>query len=253
MIKYAIIEDNPFAMEHLRLAVSHLRHEYELVFTATSVEETTRYLQSSPDIQLIFMDIELSDGKCFTIFERVATVVPIIFTTAYDDFAIQAFKVNGVDYLLKPIEENALAHAIDKFEHLRLTGNVSPAPMMEEPTSNAGNKVKRILTVSGDKYSYIKLSDVSFFMSEDNYVFVYLKEADRRMINLNNLSELEKILPGEDFFRISRNVIASIDCIKVVSKYFRGRLLVKLESYKESPEISVSASKRDQFLEWLGR
>lgn len=251
MIKYAIIEDNVFAKEHLRLAIKKLRPGYELTFTGDSVESAVEFLKDN-EVNLIFMDIELSDGKCFSIFERIGTVVPVIFTTAYDEFAIQAFKVNGIDYLLKPVTHEALAHAIDKFEMLtlhRAADNV--APKASEPGAN--EPVSRILTVSGDKYNYININDIAYFMSEENYVFAYLHKGRRCMINLTNLSELEGILPSDRFFRLSRNIIASIESIVSAGKYFRGRLLVKLKSSCGEKDVTISATRRDQFLSWLGK
>ena len=254
MTRFAIIEDNPFALEHLCQSVKRLRRDYEPVFKASSVKETVDFLKSSPDVELIFMDIELADGKCFAIFDQVKTVIPIIFTTAYDEFAIQAFKVNGMDYLLKPVSDQDLAYAIDKFEHLSSIRNpqLPASPVPEETTVSAVN-TGRILTVSGEKYGYIDIDDIAYFISEDNYVFACLNSGIQRLVNLTSLSYLEPMLPSDRFFRLSRSIIASIKSIESVSKYFRGRLLVKLKSGNEQREVTVSASNRDTFLEWLGR
>ena len=254
MIRFAIMEDNPFAMEHLCQSVKRLRRDYELVFKASSVKEAVDFLKSSPDVDLLFMDIELSDGKCFAIFDQVQTVIPIIFTTAYDEFAIQAFKVNGIDYLLKPVSDQDLAYAIYKFEHLRSIRNPQPpyTPAPEELPVAAVN-TGRILTLSGEIYSYIDIYDIAYFISEDNYVFACLNSGDRRLVNLTSLSYLEPMLPSDRFFRLSRSIIASIKSIESVSKYFRGRLLVKLKSGNLQREVIVSASNRDAFLEWFGR
>lgn len=245
MLRYAIIEDNVFALEMLKRLVAKLRPSYELVFTGGTVAEAVNLLKTAtPD--LLFLDIELSDGKCFNIFENQNTTIPIIFTTAYSEFAIQAFKVNSVDYLLKPITELDLAHALDKFEMFR-TNNIIAKQMPPDPHSS------RILTESGDKYNYIDTDDVEYFISEDNYVFAHLKGGSRRMIKLKNLSDLEAILSPKDFFRISRNMITSIGCISSVCKFLRGRLLVVLETSSGTVNINVSASRRDEFLAWYGR
>lgn len=245
MLRYAIIEDNVFALELLKRLVGKLRPSYDLVFTGGTVKEAVDLLKSNPP-DLLFLDIELSDGKCFSIFENLHTTVPIIFTTAYSEFAIQAFKVNSVDYLLKPITECDLANALDKFELFRANNDLT-RPMPQESFS------PRILTESGDKYSYIDIKDVEYFMSEDNYVFAHLKGGVRCMIKIKNLSELEAVLPHNDFFRISRNIITSIWVISSVSKFFRGRLSVVLDSSFGLINISVSASRRDEFLVWYGR
>lgn len=247
MIRYAIIEDNPFAVEHLKQMIMQLRRDWELVFSASSVAKTTSFLQSGESVDLIFMDIELSDDKCFAIFDHINTVVPIIFTTAYDSHAIRAFKVNAVDYLLKPVDTTKLLHAIDKFECLFPNVSANTASAVSDETTD------RILTVSGDKYNYVNISEVSYFISEDHCVLAILGDGTRRMTNFPNLTELEATLTKKDFFRISRNVIVSIGSIIKVSKYFKGRLLVTISSGTETLDISVPASRRDSFLSWLGK
>ncbi|MCM1004880.1 MAG: LytTR family DNA-binding domain-containing protein [Prevotella sp.] len=247
-IKYAIIEDNPFAMNHLRMMISKLRPQWENVFTGVSVSQAVDFLQSQSEIDLIFMDIELGDGKCFNIFERTGTIVPIIFTTAYNEYAIKAFKVNGVDYLLKPITEKDLSHAIDKYEHI-----VSRKETVALESDKNKSSECRILTVSGDKYSYIRFDDVSHFISEDHYVYAVLKENGKRMLNIDNLAEIESIMPPDRFFRVTRNIIVSIDSVVSAGKFFRGRLLLKISTSEGETEVVVPASRRDDFLRWLGR
>lgn len=249
-VKYAIIEDNPFAMNHLEMVIGKLRPKWVNVFKGTTVEETVKFLQSGEAVDLLFMDIELSDGKCFKIFERTSTLVPVVFTTAYDEYALKAFKVNVVDYLMKPVTPKELGHAIDKFDHL-----TSPHPMqapVEEQVTPSGSDC-RILTVSNDRYSYIPIQDVAYFISEDNYVFAEMKAGGRKLLNISNLSEIEKIMPAGSFFRVSRGIITSIDAVVSASKYFRGRLLLKIAAAGGVMEITVPASRRDEFLRWLGR
>lgn len=247
MIRYAIIEDNPFAVEHLKQMISRLRCDWELAFSASSVAKTAKFFQSGDPVDLIFMDVELSDGKCFSIFDQINTVVPIIFTTAYDNHAIHAFRVNAVDYILKPVDEPKLLHSIDKFEYLYRKNAQNPGVAV------VGEASDRILTVSGDKYNYVNVAEVSYFISEDHCVFAVMGDGTRRMTNLSNLAELVISLPKKDFFRISRNVIVSIVSISNVSKFFKGRLLVSVGSGSSVLEISVSATRRDAFLSWLGK
>lgn len=246
--RYAIIEDNAFALEMLKRTVAKLRPDYELVFTGGSVASAIQLLESDIKTDLIFMDIELSDGNLFNVIDEFRTVAPIIFTTAYDEFAIQAFKLNGVDYILKPISDAELGNALDKFEMLRHMATEQSSTIA--PTTQAHS---RILVVCGDKYSYIDSAEVGYFLSEDNYIFAYLKNGGRRMINLKNLYELEQILPPKDFFRLSRKVITSISSVATVSKFLRGRLMVTLQTADGAYKVSVSASHRIDFLNWLGR
>lgn len=227
--------------------ITRLRRDWTPVFTAVSVADTVTFLQSGTEVDLIFLDIELSDGKSFDVFEQVNTVVPIIFTTAYDNHAIQAFKVNGVDYLLKPIDEQELAHALDKYDHLHqhkpVSANITPTV----------EHTDRVLTVSGDKYDYINISDINYLISEDHCVFAILNNGTRRMISMSNLSEIEEVLPTKMFFRISRNIIASIGSIIRVRKYFKSRLIINIGHPDNEQEICISAQRRDSFLSWLGK
>lgn len=245
MTRYAIIEDNPFALQNLRLNVERLRHGYELVYSGGSITDAVNFFRSGMDVDLVFMDIELSDGPCFRIFEQIKTVVPIIFTTAYEDFALRAFKVNSIDYLMKPVTESDIAGALDKFELLNNTLHTEPKPASD-------SAAERVLTVNGDCYSYIDLEDVAWFKSEANYIYACLKHGGEKMINLTNLSKLEQVLPHDRFFRLSRSIIASITSIDSVSKHFRGRLLVTLRRGEITEKVSITAGRRDEFLAWLG-
>lgn len=257
MITYAIIEDNIFAREHLNSVIGRLRPDWRLLFSAGSIETAADELvAASPD--LLFMDIELSDGQCFELFEATGSLTPVIFTTSYDNHTLNAFKVNAIDYLLKPITADKLLHAVTKFEVLYASRQESCdfAPQAATPstmTAEPSGVTSRILTVEGDRYNYINLADIAYFVSEDKYVFAHLHANKRKMISITNLSDLEQILPTDRFFRLSRGVIASIDSIVSVSKYFRGRLLVRVRDSEQETSISVSPARRDEFLHWLGR
>lgn len=251
-MNYIIVENEAFALQNLQLTVSRLRPDYNLVFTAESVEETVEYLLSKPTIDLIFMDIELVDGNCFEIFRQLKVETPVIFTTAYNDFAIQAFQVNSIDYILKPIGDDALSTALDKLE--RLIAKSQPTPnysqllqRMLQPSSR-----QRILLSSGDNYNYAMLDDISYFISEEKYVFACLNTGQRRMTEFVNLSQVDAIIDHSRFFQLSRNIIASIESIGKVSKYFNGRLKVVVNAGKDHQEATVSAARRQAFLDWLG-
>jgi DNA-binding LytR/AlgR family response regulator len=251
-MKYLIIENEAFALENLKKIVARLRPDWHLQFTAESVEETVDYLISKPDVDLLFMDIELVDGNCFEIFKRVKIETPVIFTTAYDDFAIQAFKVNSIDYLLKPITEDAVSEALEKFERLQVKPAETPdySQLLQQLMQPASRQ--RILISSGDNYGYVMIDDVAFFLSEDKYVFVYLRSGVRRMTDFHNLGEVEGIVDTKRFFQVSRNIIASIGSIDKVSKYFNGRLKVIVKAGNEGQEAMVSAARRQAFIDWLG-
>ena len=213
-----------------------------------SVEEALRTLRKAvPDLLLV--DIRLSDGLCFDVFERMPVNTPVIFTTAYDEYALRAFRVNGIDYLLKPIEEKDLERALAKFE----TNNL-PNPSSEEyrslMTAYLGSvKKNRFLVSVGDTFRYVDASDIAFFYSEDKYNYLHTFGGKRYIINYS-LEQLEAMLERNDFFRVSRSCIAHIKSVRKVSKFFGGRLLVSFSP--ECPlEVIVSRSRADGFLKWM--
>lgn len=249
-MKYAIIENEVFALQNLKNMVEEVRPDYELVFTAESAEECVDYFSSSPQIDLIFMDIELTDSNCFHIFEQVEVSTPIIFTTAYDNYAIKAFKVNSVDYLLKPISEAELKKAIEKFENSR-GGSIPDYAQLLTSRLSKGNR-QRILISMGDKYSYVNISDVAYFIREEKYVNAILFDGKSRITDFQNLSEVMAEVSHTEFFFISRNVVTNIEAISNVSKWFNGRLHVTVGRNNFERTIVVSSSRKKDFLEWLG-
>ncbi len=170
-VHFAIIEDETFAMCHLQKMIERLRPQWRLSFTAKGVEQSVEMLRAYTDVDLIFMDIQLGDGECFEIFRRIQCNRPIIFTTAYDEYAIRAFKVKSIDYLLKPVDEKELEAAIVKFEEL--TGSESPREVPDYAAAAKDMYRGRILLRSGDNYAYINSEDIAYVMSEDNCVFIY--------------------------------------------------------------------------------
>ena len=197
MVNYMIIEDEPFAYEEMKRMMTILRPGYHLQAWADSVEEALRTLRKAvPDLLLV--DIRLSDGLCFDVFERMPVNTPVIFTTAYDEYALRAFRVNGIDYLLKPIEEKDLERALAKFE----TNNL-PNPSSEEyrslMTAYLGSvKKNRFLVSVGDTFRYVDASDIAFFYSEDKYNYLHTFGGKRYIINYS-LEQLEAMLERNDF------------------------------------------------------
>ncbi|MDD7318957.1 MAG: LytTR family DNA-binding domain-containing protein [Prevotella sp.] len=251
-MRYAIIENEHFALESLKKTIAMLRPDYQFVFASESVEDSIAYFNSRPEVDLVFMDIELVDGNCFEIFNEVQVAVPIIFTTAYDEFALQAFKVNSVDYLLKPIHEGDLEKALLKYER-----NSTAKPMAID-LSRLYDKVaenwqkQRILTISGDSYSYVETNDIAFFASEDKCIFAYRKGGGRRLTEMTSLSEVENIVRRREFFKLSRDIVVHISSIESVRKFFHGRLSVTVKAGEEQRDVVVSTAKRKEFLNWLG-
>lgn len=247
-MKYAIIENEQYAREYLISVIKKLRPDYELVFEGESIEETVRFAQSPEfsEVDLVFMDIELNDGNCFSIFGMSSFDVPVIFTTAYDEYALRAFKVNSIDYLLKPLKPGELEDALGRFEKRN-----PKAPVPDYRVLTASPR-ERVLTVSGDTYSYVDINDVAWFVSEDKYIYLTLHNGKTRMTDFQNLQEACENLDPRRFFQIARNMVVNISAVKKVVKHFNGRLKTIVEAGEQVKETYVSAARRREFLDWLG-
>ena len=248
MIRYLIVEDERFAYEEMKRMISKLCTDYQLVNWTETVEQTVLFLKHHT-VDLILMDIRLADGSCFEIFEQVPVLVPVIFTTAYDEYAIRAFKVNSIDYLLKPVEENDLQTAINKFEQFRNSScPVSEYKKLKEALTG-NDRRNRFLIQKGDTYHYIETQEIAFFYSEDKVVFLHTFSDKRYIVNYT-LEQVEQSLDEKIFFRVSRNCITNINAIKKISKYFNSRL--KLSFQPDCPhEILVSRVRVQYFLQWV--
>lgn len=249
-MKYAIIEDEQIAMQNLDQMIRQLRPHYQKIFQTDTAEETIKSLMSDLKPDLLFMDIELSDANCFTIFEKVDVKVPIIFTTAYDEYAIKAFTVNSIDYLLKPISKDNLLRAIEKIESLSINTPIDYRKLGPEVFQRS--KRQRILITIGDKYTYVNMADVAYFEREEKYVCAVLFNGKKYITNFLNLSEVEAIVNPDDFCLISRSIIVNIQAISSVYKWFNNRLKVTITCGDNTEEILVSSARRKIFLDWLG-
>lgn len=255
-MKYAIIENEEFARLNLQHTIEALRSGYECVFTAETISECIHFFNTSPDLQLIFMDIELGDGNCFEIFNKTDIDIPVIFTTAYDEYAIRAFKENSIDYILKPVTEEDLELALKKFERIvSKTGSdaLNQRPHYSELASGMSKRShERVLISNGDGYSFVNIADVAWAEAGDKYITLVLKDGTMRITDLRSLGEVSEVFPSDIFYQVSRSVIASIDSIAKVCKFFKGRLSIRLEAGKQTRTETLSAPRREDFLNWFG-
>lgn len=248
MAKYIIIEDEQFAFNELKRMMKAARPGWELCGWATSVEQALILIKNVP-ADLLLVDIRLSDGDSFDIFEQLKTDIPVIFTTAYDEFALKAFKLNSIDYLLKPIEETELERALQKFENLRLITPASDSFIKFRDNYLSSNHKNRFLVQCGDVYRHIEANDVAFFYSEDKYTYLHTFSNNRYIIPYT-LDQLESMMDSENFHRLSRNCIANIKSIDRLHKYFAGRL--KVDFTLNCPqEVIVSRSRVAGLLDWI--
>lgn len=255
-MKILIIEDEPFARTELIRLLQTTGREFTLLDQIDTVEESVKWLKAHPLPDLIFLDIQLADGLSFEIFRQVTVTSPVIFTTAYDEYAIKAFQVNSIDYLLKPIGPEALEGALRKLEDLRnVLGTAKPfleSKQMENLLRMIGKEYKtRILLKTGDQIRSVEMEEVAYFYAEDDVVFALLKNKSRSIVDYT-LNQLEAELDPKVFYRLTRGCIARISSVKKVSKYFNSRLIVELEPPMEE-KLLVSRVNVPEFLEWLDK
>ncbi|MBQ9285325.1 MAG: response regulator transcription factor [Bacteroidaceae bacterium] len=248
-MRYLMIEDETLACEELQRLVRLLRPEYELAGRAGSVQEAVELLRAGC-YDLMFMDIRLSDGLSFDIFRIMPNHIPVIFTTAYDEYALRAFKANSVDYLLKPVSEEELAAALEKFEANRQTANPTPAVQRAENDYLLHCRRTRFLVTLGDEYRYVTTADIRAFMAEEKYTYLYTRGGKHYIVPYS-LDSLEQMLDPKEFCRISRNCIAHIDAIVRCSKYFGGRLSIRLSQDCPGEPLIVSRGRVMQVLAWM--
>lgn len=251
-MRIIIIEDEKPAARLLQRKVEKLGLQIETMLH--SVEESLQWFQENQHPDLIFLDIQLSDGLSFEIFEQIEIKSAVIFTTAFDEYALRAFKLNSIDYLLKPIDEEDLEIAITKFKNQFQKSNITSLDfeaikrMLVNPIEKS---YKQRFTIKiGEHLKMISIDEVECFFSENKGT--YLHTIDNRDYLLDTtLEQLESELNPKDFFRVSRKFIIPLKTIKDIVVYSNSRLKVILPTYK-ADEVIVSREKVNDFKEWLG-
>ena len=246
-----IIEDEKPSARRLQRMLNKLDIEAEVMLH--SVEESLDWFQSNEHPDVIFLDIQLSDGLSFEIFEHVEVKSAIIFTTAYDEYALQAFKLNSIDYLLKPIDEDELAKAVSKYQE-RLPKEQSVTLDFNDIKKLLVNPIdreykKRFSVKVGQHIKLVNIDDIECFYSENKGTYLHNKEGRNYLID-TTLESLEDELDPEVFFRINRKFYISIDAIKDIISYTNSRLQIKLKSYDEQ-EVIVARERVKDFKAWL--
>lgn len=249
-MKVIIIEDEQRAANHLTRLLSKVAPEMEVISIFETVRDAIAWLKGDPEIGLIFSDIQLADGISFEIFRQVKVSCPIIFTTAWNQYAIEAFNTNGIDYLLKPIEENRLQKAIEKARQF------SPMPMLEKFLAMAENKAlknykSRFLIKIGEKIKTVPIEEILAFYSLEKAS--YLLTLSKRYYSIDfPLDHLEQILDPDKFFRISRKYIVSLEACSNITAWSNSRLKLKIEGI-EDQEIIVARERVQEFRNWLDK
>lgn len=258
-MKILIIEDEPFAQKELKRLLDIAEGKFEILDMLDTVEESTEWLKTNPPPDLIFLDIQLADGISFDIFRNVEIKSPVIFTTAYDEYAIRAFQLNSIDYLLKPIKLTELIRAINKYESIKNqyeqtnaeSVNITKAQL--ESLMGLGKKEykSRFVAKVGDQIKYIAVEDLAYFYAEDNVVFLVNKNADRYIIDYS-IEEIDALIDPRIFYRLNRSFVAHISAIHKVYKYLNSRLKIELKPDSEK-EVLISRAKVSDFMLWMDR
>lgn len=257
-MKVLIIEDEKPAADKLELLLKKYDNQIEIVSRIATVEKSIDYLKANQEnIDLIFLDIQLTDGLSFEIFKMVKVEKPIIFTTAFNQYAIEAFKLNSIDYLLKPINFENLTCALDKIKSMhnnlpveKINPNISLLQIARLLSEKEQNYKTRYLIKIGEHIKSIATSDICFFYAEGRTVFILTCE-NRKFIVDNTLEELVDQLNPEKFFRVNRSFIINFDYISDVIVYSSSRLRIKFPIEFEK-EIIVSREKVSGFKAWFG-
>jgi DNA-binding LytR/AlgR family response regulator len=249
-----VAEDEALAAERLIKMIGEYDPAITVVAQPDSVSDVVSILKSRKSIDLIFLDIQLADGKSFEIFDQVTTEVPIIFTTAFDQFALKAFKFHSIDYLLKPVQAEELYQAIDKFKRISTQATLSQESIQSlkgliEQKSNAYKQ--RIVLKTGNKLQFRATSEVSYFMADGKEVYMVAQKESRKYLVAYTLEELEQVLSPDDFFRISRKHIVRADAIAEVKGTMTNRLEVRLNNTEET--LVISRERATDFKKWLDR
>ena len=247
-----IIEDEQIAADNLEHILAETAPDIRVLDKIDSVRGAVEWL-SANEAELIFLDIHLSDGLAFQIFEQIEVKTPIIFTTAYDQYAIKAFKVNSIDYLLKPIDKDDLQVAIEKYRELNqshTTGQPDYQRLLEA-LSLKKKYQKRFIVYVGDKIRSVKIEDIAFFYSKDKMTFLQTFKSQSYDISYS-LERLEQVLNPEMFFRVNRKYIVNIEAIENMYMLSKSRLQLEL-CPRTDEEVFVSFSKSPEFKRWLGR
>lgn len=253
-MKVLIVEDEALIAEQLQRMLKDIAPQAEVLDVLHSVKNARRWFMQNAEPDLLFMDIQLSDGISFDLFNYFDIKCPIIFATAYDEYAIKAFKVNGIDYLLKPIDEEDLIRALGKFKALQKNQSISTEVLqtLANHPSQIGRMYKEKLIVQHRNASIpINLADVSLFYL-DQVIFVVTNDGQKYIAEQNTLDEIEDILNPNEFFRAGRRQIINQNAVESYKGDASGKLYVKLRSSHVS-EVEISREKAPVFKRWIDR
>lgn len=244
-----IIEDEkPAANRLIKLLVGHFP-EADFVGNLDTVSRAIKWFEENPAPDLIFCDIQLADGTCFEIFEKVKVNSPVIFTTAYDQYAIRAFQVNAIDYLLKPIDQEAFGQAVEKYKSRQIKPSLDLEFLKGLLQPEKKSFKNRFLVRFGEKIQSVPIEEIAFFFSEERVTFLQT-DAGKKYVLDSTLEQVESQVDPVLFFRLNRKYLCRVDAVEEVLSYSNSRLKVKLKNCQDS-DILISREKVGEFKTWL--
>lgn len=254
-MKILIVEDEELAAKKLQKILFAVDPTASVAAITDSIRGTVEWLQENPQPDLILMDIELSDGQSFEVFNLTEVKSPVIFTTSYDEFALKAFKVNSLDYLLKPVQKDELQAAINKYRKLK--GNQQAEMSIDHLVKELQSKLKpasyrkRFLVKHAQKLISVEVGDIAYFYSDGRLNFFKTTDNKKFVVDYT-MDELEEMLDPDRYFRISRSFYVSINSVDKIDDYFGNRLILGLKPAVDK-EALVSREKVTDFKNWLGK
>ena len=257
-MKAVIIEDEDIIARVLQGKIKNVDPSIDVVEIIPSLKVAKKWFLNNAEPDILFMDIQLSDGVSFELLEHFKLNCPIVFTTAYDEYAIRAFKVNGVDYLLKPVDEDELTRAIDKCKAIIERKNPVVTDFTElmkalaNPQQSMNKYKERFLVNIRNQWMPIATSDIACFAKEAlNYV--YLFNGERYMLDFSTLDDVEEVLNPDQFYRANRQYIINIDAIQTVKPMENSKLTIRLKEPNHKFEIDMSREKAPVFKKWVDK
>lgn len=257
-MKAVIIEDEEIIAKVLQNKLKSVEPGIDVLEVIPSLKVAKKWFFNNAEPDIIFMDIQLSDGVSFELLEHFKLSCPIVFTTAYDEYALRAFKVNGVDYLLKPVDEAELKIAIDKCK--AIIQRKAPAindfseliKVLSDPRQSLHKYKERFIVNIRNQWMPVPVSDIAFFIKETlNYI--YLFNGERYLIDFSTLDEVEELLDPRRFYRANRQYIINIDAVQTVKPLENSKLRIRLKEPHQKFEIDMSREKSPVFKKWLDR
>jgi two-component system response regulator LytT len=247
-MKIVIVEDEKLAADRLQTLLQEYDPAIEITACLESVEETVKYLKQKAHPDLLLLDIHLSDGHSFEIFKQVSYNKPVIFTTAYDNYALHAFKMFSIDYILKPVTLDALAAAMNKLKSLTISFSAADLNrLMPEWQSNQFKK--RFLGKVGQRLFFIDTNDIAFFQADNKIVYLVDKDGNRYVVE-HTMEKLEEQLDPQQFFRLNRRFIVRINAIEQVRPYYNNRLKLAVKGCNHPDDMVISRDRVAAFKEW---